>query len=362
MKKTDVQHPSQSRIGCVDLFCGAGGLSYGLARAGVEVTAGVDLDPDCSFPYEANNHGRFILRDVGKLTGKELKKFYPNAPIKLLAGCAPCQPFSTYSQGRDARRNPDWRLLSEFGRLVRELNPELVTMENVPQLRGHAIFHEFLKSLSGFDVWYDVVDCAEYGMPQSRRRLVLLASKLGPVALALPRKKSNQRPSTVRETIGRLPALESGQQDAKDPIHIASKLTEINLKRIRQSSPGRTWMDWDESLRAPCHTRATGARYGAVYGRMEWDLPAPTMTTLCYGFGNGRFGHPEQDRGISLREAAMLQTFPRSYKFIEKDARVKISVVGRLIGNAVPPKLGEIIGRTMMNHVARRGTHGAPPG
>jgi DNA (cytosine-5)-methyltransferase 1 len=180
-----------------------------------------------------------------------------------------------------------------------------------------------------------------------RKRLVLVASKLGPIRIPefeLPR-------STVRNAIGDLPLLFAGQEDPHDRLHRASNLSELNLERIRASSPGGTWRDWPEHLRAPCHVKDSGATYPSVYGRMEWDEPAPTITTQCFGYGNGRFGHPEQDRAISLREAAMLQGFPKDYSFIPNDETVSFAKLGRLIGNAVPVTLAEIIGKLMVEHV-----------
>lgn len=337
-------------IDCVDVFCGVGGLTYGLRKAGVHVSAGIDLDPACRFPYEANNSARFVERSVTEMTGREIDALYSVKGLRLLAGCAPCQPFSTYSQGRDPKLNEDWGLLAHFGRLVGELGPNLVTMENVPQLANHEVFEDFVKSLQGYHVWHDVVDCADYGLPQKRRRLVLLASRLGPIQL-IPSSHIAARRKTVRAVIGKMPSLAAGEFDANDPLHAAAGMSALNLRRIRASVPGGTWRDWPPSLRASCHVKASGDGYGAVYGRMRWNEPAPTMTTLCHGFGNGRFGHPEQDRGLSLREAAMLQTFPKRYKFVPEDERVRFTTVGRMIGNAVPPKLGEIIGLTLLQHV-----------
>ncbi len=224
-------------------------------------------------------------------------------------------------------------------------------MENVPQLQDHAVFDKFLNCLSGYNIWYGVVDCVEYGVPQTRKRLVLLASRLGPITLAKRTHKETQYKS-VKDTIGTLPPLRAGEADQRDPMHAACSLSDLNLRRIRASVPGGTWRDWPIALRAKCHRKSTGQTYPSVYGRMTWDEPAPTITTQCFGFGNGRFGHPEQDRAISLREAAMIQGFPKSYEFIPEGGEVKFNVLGRLIGNAVPVRIGEIIARTVVRHVA----------
>jgi len=156
----------------------------------------------------------------------------------------------------------------------------------------------------------------------------------------------------AREAIGHLRALNAGEAAPGDKLHVTSTLSDKNLERIKASKPGGTWRDWPEHLVADCHRTESGRTYASVYGRMEWDKPAPTMTTQCYGFGNGRFGHPEQNRAISLREAAILQSFPRNYAFIPHDGPVSLRILGRLIGNAVPVELGRAIARSINSHLA----------
>ncbi len=338
------------RIVGVDLFCGVGGLTHGLVRGGIQIAAGIDIDSSCKFPFEANNSALFLERDVGQLSAEDIAPFFEGADFTLLAGCAPCQPFSTYSRsGRNREYESQWPLMSSFGRLVNNLKPDLVTVENVPQLADHPVFEEFLESLVGYTTWWKIVQCSEIGVPQTRKRLVLFASRLGSNALELS--LEHARCITVRDTIGSLPPINSGCRDAKDELHTAPSLSPLNLARIRSSRPGGTWRDWPAELQAACHRKATGLTYPSVYGRMEWDQPAPTITTQCFGYGNGRFGHPEQDRAISLREAAMLQTFPKSYAFVPPGAPIKFNKLGRLIGNAVPVRLGEIIARSLVTHV-----------
>jgi DNA (cytosine-5)-methyltransferase 1 len=338
-------------IDCIDLFCGVGGLTHGLIRGGIRVSAGIDLDPNCRFPYENNNTSKFLERDIRNLPGDELKRIFGSAKFRLLAGCAPCQPFSTYSRkGRQVRNDTKWDLVSDFGRLVQEVQPELVTMENVPQILDHEVFKNFLRALEGYSIWWKVIDCADFGVPQTRKRLVLLASRFGKVEL-LPPDTSDNLCNTVRKAIFHLPPLSAGSSDSSDLLHAASSLSALNLSRIKSSKPGGTWRDWDNALIAKCHRKASGQTYPSVYGRMEWDTPAPTITTQCFGFGNGRFGHPVQDRAISLREAAILQTFPESYCFLAPGERACFSKLGRLIGNAVPVRIGETIARSLLRHV-----------
>ncbi|HHZ6806643.1 TPA: DNA cytosine methyltransferase [Morganella morganii] len=334
----------------IDLFCGAGGLTHGLQLAGLDVVAGIDLEEDCRFPYEKNNNSIFLQRDVTDITGNELIDLYGDAAIKVLAGCAPCQPFSTYTQGKDKAKDKKWPLLYEFERLIKEVSPEIVTMENVPDVTKHKVYNDFYDSLvsQGYCVWASKVDCVRYGIPQNRVRHVLLASKLGNIDLI---EYENITIKTVKDTIGQLPKITDGQIHSTDKLHRASKLSPINKKRIIHSQPGGTWKDWPKELISACHLKSSGKGYASVYGRMSWDKPSPTITTLCYGFGNGRFGHPEQNRAISLREAALLQTFPMEYLFFEKESDLTIRSIGKMIGNAVPVELGKIIGKSIVKHV-----------
>jgi DNA (cytosine-5)-methyltransferase 1 len=333
----------------IDLFCGAGGLTYGLQKAGIRVVAGIDLDPSCEFPFTSNSHAQFIKADVRKLTADDLTKLYPPGSIRILAGCAPCRPFSPLRRGTDNSKDNEWALLSQFSRLVKELKPELVTVENVPDLGSKRIFRTFVRSLKkvGYCVDFRSVYCPPFGIPQHRRRLVLLASLIGAVKVPFGGLATAQY-RTVRQTIASLPRLAAGQSDRADKLHRARSITATNLRRLRCSRPGGTWKEWPKSLRARCHRKKTGSSYQSVYSRMVWDEPSPTITTQAYNFGTGRFGHPEQDRSITLREAALLQSFPRSYKFVKPREPVFFARVGRLIGNAVPPRLAFFIGKELM--------------
>jgi DNA (cytosine-5)-methyltransferase 1 len=340
------------KIKGIDLFCGAGGLTRGLEAAGIDVAFGVDIDPDCEYPYQANNKARFLLKSVEDLAVTDFPKIFDSAAFTLLAGCAPCQPFSTYQRGKSGPSDERWNLLQHFGRLVKEAKPDLVTMENVPRLQRERVFSDFVSELEdeGFHVSHKVVNCLDYGVPQHRKRLVLLASKLGPIEMIeVTTPEGHHR--TVREVIEGLPTLEAGEVCDEDPLHQASELSPRNLKRIKASKPGGTWRDWDARLIADCHKKSSGKTYPSVYGRMSWDEPAPTMTTQYFGFGNGRFGHPEQDRAISLREGAIIQSFPRGYKFVPRKAPIYRKSIGRLIGNAVPVNLGKAIGKSIVRHV-----------
>jgi DNA (cytosine-5)-methyltransferase 1 len=344
----------------VDIFCGAGGLTQGFVLEGFKVVAGIDADAGCRFAFEHNNRGaRFIHKSIDVLTADEVSRLYPAGATRILVGCAPCQPFSIYN-----RKRPDhdgkWKLLSSFANLICAVDPDIVSMENVPSLVTHKsgmVYRAFMERLiaQGYQISENPqVYCPNYGIPQSRTRLVVFASKFGKVELLPPtHDPGNYR--TVKSTIGHLPPLAAGEVSADDPLHRASGLSTLNLRRIRASVPGGSWRDWENELIPTCFTRESGMGYVSVYGRMEWGGLAPTITTECFGYGNGRFGHPDQDRAISLREAALLQTFPPDYAFVEQGRPYHFTSIGKYIGNAVPVHLGRIIARSIDQHLASVG-------
>ena len=339
------------KIAAIDLFCGAGGLTHGLEKAGIDSRLGVDNEKNCEYAFTANNKAKFLLKSVLDVTAQELDEAFKGAKVRLLTGCAPCQTFSDLN--RNASKSDErWHLLLQFSRLIAECKPELVAMENVPGLAKHEVFLEFLSALERqkYYVAHAVISFNEYGAPQARKRLVLIASKLGPIKL-LSTEEFGRSPKTVRDAIGHLPALNAGETDPNDNLHRASGLSPINLKRIMESKPGGTWRDWPEGLVADCHKKKSGKTYPGVYGRMSWDEPAPTITTQFNNLGSGRFGHPEQNRAISLREGALLQTFPGTYQFTAPGAKVSREAIARLIGNSVPVIIGELIGESIFRHV-----------
>jgi len=352
MKKESYKNNKLSVV-AVDLFCGAGGMTHGFIKAGIPVIAGIDTDETCKYAYEKNNNTKFINKDIRAITGTELARLYPENGIRILAGCAPCQPFSTHTQ-KNSKRNEDekWGLLHSFSRLIKEIEPDIVSMENVPQIEKQEIFSDFIRNLKELDyhISWQFVYCPDYGIPQTRTRLVLLASKLGNIQL-ISKTHTPSQYRTVEKTIRNLEPIKDGETSIKDPLHKACKLTAINKKRIHQSKPGGTWRDWDKELRTPCHRKPSGKSYVSVYSRMERDKPAPTITTQFYNFGTGRFGHPEQHRALSLREGALLQTFPKYYKFFDPGLPFSIKCLGKHIGNAVPVRLGKIIGKSIMKHL-----------
>lgn len=342
-----------AKIEAVDLFCGVGGLTRGLEDAGIDVKAGFDMDEECKFAYEENNEAEFVAKDVKAVVPEDIEERFSDDSYTMIAGCAPCQPFSSMSNV-DTKRDSKWALLKEFARLVEEVEPDFVTMENVPELQNHEILEEFKERLesAGYNVSGGTVYAPDYGVPQTRNRFILMASKHSDITLPDETHSEEEHP-TVREKIESLEKLEAGERSDKDPLHWAAGLSSTNIERIQHSEPGGTWEDWPERLKLECHKKDSGSTFTAVYGRMEWDKPAPTMTTQCYAYGSGRFGHPEQDRAITLREAAIFQTFGENYKFFKsKEETPKKTKIGRWIGNAVPVKLGTEIGNKFLTHSA----------
>lgn len=340
-------------IRVIDLFSGIGGLTYGFKLAGLNVVAGIDNDAACKYGYEKSNKTKFILKDIKDVSAEELSDMYKDADIKVLAGCAPCQPYSRLNlkDPSDQKMMP----LKKFATLIRDIQPEIVSMENVSGLTNkvkYPVFANFLEALEELGYYYDykVINTADYGVPQSRKRLVLLASKLGPISIPQP---THAKHLTLRDAIADLPKVDDGVFYEDDILHYSRKLNPLNKKRIKATpKDGGTQKSWPENLLLECHKKESGRTYRcSVYGRMWWDKPASTMTTQCIGIGNGRFGHPEQDRAITLREAARIQTFPDEYVFFDENEDIKIGSIARFIGNAVPVRFGEVLGTTIREHV-----------
>lgn len=348
--------PIKKKIKVIDLFCGIGGLTNGLIKEGLDVVVGIDNDPTCKFGYEYNNRTAFIGKDILDVSADDVDSLFGSrkGTIRVLAGCAPCQPFSKLNQKKitDKQLEP----LGKFAQLIEEVKPDIVSMENVSGLadaKKYPIFQTFIDTLkrNGYKYKYEIVDVSEYGVPQNRRRLVLLASKFGDIQLI--KRTHKDKKVTVRDVISDLEPIQHGETSAKDLLHKARRLSPLNLKRIKATPHnGGNSDSWNKDLILKCHKKKSGKTYShTVYGRMRWDQPAPTMTTQCIGLGNGRFGHPEQDRAISLREAALFQTFPKDYKFIDPNSQFVVGQVAKFIGNAVPVRLGSVIGKSIKNHV-----------
>lgn len=341
----------------VDLFCGIGGLSHGLINEGFRIVAGVDFDESCRYGFEHNNKAKFVHKNICDVSGEDINNMFgdEDQSIRVLVGCAPCQPFSKLNTKKVTEEQLE--PLEHFGCLVQEVRPDIVSMENVRGLSNmekYPVFKKFVETLSDvYHVHYEIVDFSEYGIPQSRKRLVLLASRFGNIQLI--ERTHQSRKITVRDVIEDVEPISAGETSKSDPLHRARNLSPKNLQRI-QSTPhdGGNFRSWDEDLVLECHKKESGKTYrNSVYGRMHWGRPAPTMTTQCVGLGNGRFGHPEQDRAISLREAAIFQTFPRNYLFTDPDEPFFVYRIAKYIGNAVPVDFGAVIGKSIKNHISQ---------
>ncbi|MFC6756763.1 MULTISPECIES: DNA cytosine methyltransferase [Haloarcula] len=355
------------KITAVDLFCGSGGLSYGLEQAGISVLKGIDYDPDCAYPYEQNLDGEFRQLNAESLAQdpEPIARMFPwDSDVKVLAACAPCQPYSTMGHEKDKSHedHDKWGRLKDVKKIVEYVEPDVVVTENVLQVRNDSVYEEFIEFLedSGYFVNSDEnkkVYCPEYGIPQKRKRWVVMASKVGPISLPDPMYEDESEYPTAREAIGHLPSLQAGETHPDHDLHRSRTLSKKNLERIENIEPGEDWRVWEERglehLLADCHKKASGRSYKAPYSRMRPDEPAPTITTQFYNYGSGRFGHydTDQNRAISLLEGALLQTFPEDYDFYDEWDDVGVKNLGRLIGNAVPPLLAEHIGRGILEHV-----------
>lgn len=339
----------------IDLFSGGGGLTVGLKKAGFRVVVAVEIEKASSATYRANHREvEVVQQDITAVSGKTLKEIAGTEEIDLLAGCPPCQGFTSLTR-KHRKNDPRNILVFQMSRLVEELRPRAVMMENVPGLaqRGGAVYGEFKRRLKriGYRVEEDVLEAADYGVPQRRRRLVLLAGKGFRIDMPKSTHSKNGRNGlpfwrTVGDSIGcmkepvRLGDIGNGETPSDLNWHVVRNLSGLNQKRIRLAVPGETWRSIPEHLRPNCHRNGYRG-FVNVYGRMRWDQPAPTITGGCTTFSKGRFGHPEKDRTISVREAAMLQTFPENYRF----ETAKMQSVCDMIGNALPCVLAEAISR-----------------
>jgi DNA (cytosine-5)-methyltransferase 1 len=338
----------------VDFFCGAGGMSYGLAKSGIKVLAGIDLDVSCRKTYERNNRGtKFIHEDVASLSTKALcrKLRISRYDDRLIfAACSPCQFWSKVNTDKRKSRSSAF-LLEEFLRFINWIRPGFVVVENVPGLLSKkrlSLLPQFKKFLRArkYAFAHAVVNSNDYGVPQNRRRYLLIATRLTQ-RVDLP--PTTKKRFVVRDFLGRnngFSTIEAGHQDSTQFLHTAASLSTENLKRIRRTPVnGGTRQSWrsDPKLQIPAYKQKDEI-FRDVYARMFWDRPAPTITTRFNSFSNGRFGHPEEHRAISLREGATLQTFPKRYIF----AGTNQGAIARQIGNAVPPALAKRIGHHLL--------------
>ncbi len=322
----------------------------------MEIAVGIDVDPDAAQTFRLNfPEADFIQADVRSIATDDLE-----APLcrrgwgepdtfLLFSACAPCQPFSRQRRGRNDNddRMP---LLADLVRFVDRYLPDFIFLENVPGLQtlGPDIgpFAGFVNTLEtlGYAVAHRIVESQAYGIPQRRRRLVMLASRAGTLAFPAPTHGPGRRAyQTVRDAIATMPPLAAGECDPSIPNHRAARLSGLNLRRIKATREGGGRQDWPPELYPQCH-RDGYEGHTDVYGRLRWDVPASGLTTRCISYSNGRFGHPDQDRAISVREAARLQTFADNFVFVGS-----LNSMARQVGNAVPVQLARRFGRYLMH-------------
>ncbi len=344
------------KLKAIDFFCGAGGLTYGLKRAKIDVIAGIDNDSSCKETYETNNKGaKFLEKDITKYSPSDLEldlDIRKEDDFMIFAGCAPCQFWSLIRTTKE--RSKETRdLILDFQKFVEYFKPGFVVVENVPGIRSKPDspmekFVTALDSLGYNNPACDIMDMSLYGIPQKRRRFTLLASRVAEIELP--------KPTGVTKTVGDVLGADNGfknitagTRDETPFLHTCAGLSENNLERLRMTrKDGGDRSGWQSKkhLELPCY--ASGEmRFSGNYGRLWWKKPAPTITTRFLSVSNGRFAHPEEDRGLSLREGATLQTFPKNYRFIGTN----IASIARMIGNAFPPEFAEIIGKQIKSCV-----------
>jgi DNA (cytosine-5)-methyltransferase 1 len=334
----------------IDLFAGCGGVTEGLKQARFRVISAVDIDPVASSTYRLNHSKvKFINRDIKDIDPIEVKRYIQDGvELDLLTVCAPCQPFSTQNKVRgNDKRAP---LILESLRFIKMLKPKVVFFENVPGLVDSDIFINLDKLIrdEGYHTTKPVIiDAADYGVPQRRPRFIYIASRIvDSIDLPSPITSGDKR-LTVKDAIGDLNSLQSGQNDPNDTLHAARNHREIALLRLRHiPKDGGSRSSLPDTLQLQCHKNHNG--HNDVYGRMRWDSVAPTLTTGCTNITRGRFAHPEDDRGITVREAARLQTFPDRYLFSGSFEEIAVQ-----IGNAVPVNMMRYIALHIRKNILR---------
>jgi DNA (cytosine-5)-methyltransferase 1 len=347
--------PEPPPLTAIDIFAGGGGLTVGMKRTGFAVVGAVEIEKHAFSTYKTNHPEVCAFRqDIRTVSGKVFLRLSPSRRIDLLAGCPPCQGFSSLTN-KYAKEDPRNRLILEMSRLITEIQPRAVMMENVPGLasKGKPLFDQFLVALSASGYIYDyaILQVADYGVPQSRRRLVLLAGKGMRISMPEithgPRSHTQQKQyRSIRTVIAGMPSpvtlqdslLQGGPQVFN--WHVVRNLSDRNKVRLSYAKQGKTWKGIPEEVRPACH-KSESAGFQNVYGRMSWEQPSPTITGGCTTFSKGRFGHPDENRTISVREAALLQTFPPDYVIDTP----YMDHACDIIGNALPCDFAEIMAR-----------------
>lgn len=345
-----------NQLKAVDFFCGAGGVTCGFSQIGIKVLGGIDIDPKFKKTYEANNRTTFINEDVSNLDPAKLKELLSIEKYDdnlIFVGCSPCQYYSNIKS--DKKKSESGRLLlDDFKDFILYYKPGLVFIENVPGLETKAgsPLDRFKKALrkQGYCFDQNILNAKYFGVPQNRRRFVLIASRLMN-GIELPKEQRDKKHIvSVKDAIGdydKFPPIADGYRDITEFQHSTAKLSHINLQRVQKTPKNggsrKAWED-DQNLQLDCYKNHDG--HYDVYGRLTWEKPSPTITTRFIYTSTGRYSHPEQDRGLSLREGATLQSFPNNYQFYSSNQ----GAIATMIGNAVPPKLAVAIGGALKEH------------
>jgi len=339
------------KIKAIDFFSGAGGLTKGLQLAGIDVFAGIDFELSCRDTYERNNKAIFIHKSITAVKTKEIKELFKQHAMKndytMLAGCAPCQPYSMINT-RKKRDDNRKTLLDEFRRIINGVKPHFVLMENVSRLNEeNQYFSKFIDMLAknNYKFEYKVLNAKDFGVAQNRKRLFLIATRIKKLNLSFDNIQKKNHIS-LKDVIFHLEPIAHDKPSKKDILHRSKVLNEMNLKRIKATPlNGGLRFAWNEELRLSCHKNKEAFRDN--YGRLAWDKLSSTITTKFDQYCSGRFGHPEQDRALSLREGALIQTFPEDYQFYGTDYQI-----AKQIGNAVPVNLSKAVGEIIVSSIA----------
>lgn len=336
-----------------DFFSGCGGASCGFRNAGMQIALGLDNNADAAATFKLNfPEAHFINADIRNVREKDIEEYVDKKCPSLFCGCAPCQPFSkqnAFKNNKDNRIN----LLKEFGRFIKFFMPDYIFVENVPGIQSFSIevsplaeFCCLLNELNYRRPVIDILQASRYGVPQTRKRLIVIVSKLHDIKLPeFTHGQGTNRVnySTVGDWLYNFSPLQAGETDPNDPDHCAASLNELNMRRIKATPEGGGRLDWPDELWLECHKKHNG--HSDVYGRLSYKRTSSALTTKCISYSNGRFGHPIENRAISVREAACLQTFPRNYQFCGS-----MVSKARQIGNAVPPLLAERFGEQFIKN------------
>lgn len=337
----------------IDLFSGAGGLSQGLKQAGFSVVGAVESVPTYAESYKMNHPKTNLkLSDITKIDPFEYMKELglKAGDLDLLAGCPPCQGYSTIgTRNRGQRNDPRNELVYEVLRFALAFQPKTIMMENVPALDKDNRLKHLVEELEkiGYNVDHKVLKMSNYGVPQSRRRMIMLASRFDDIEV-VKQELDEDKMATVREAIAFLPVAGKSGDRLHDTLSNPTEKVKNLITMIPKNGGSRT--DLGEEYQLECHKRTNGFR--DVYGRMAWDKPSPTITGGCNNPSKGRFLHPEENRVITLREAALLQTFPKDYQFSFNSGKAGVAM---MIGNALPPAFIEFHARNILSHLKTLG-------